>query len=121
MKNINRIIESAVDRMVLGEQMYVPRFDDEAIIARVKELIKPYKRAFKGLRTQKGISFTTYSKMYDPTYNIHWPVLVKVKVGADEEFDATGLLAGAMEDIARDHGRRFSKEFKRDYTELMIR
>lgn len=121
MKGISEIIESAVDRMVLGEQLYEPKADDEAILARVKELIVPYKRAFKRLVGKKGISFTAYSTMHDPTYNINWPVLVKVKVGADEEFDATELLAGAIEVIAKEHGRRFSKEFKRDYTELMIR
>lgn len=121
MKNVNQIIESAVDRMVAGEQLYVSKPDDEVIIARVSELLIPYKRAFKRLKSQKGVSLTTYSKMYDPTYNVHWPVLVKVKVGADEEFDAMELLGGAIEKIAKDHGRRFSKEFKKDYTELMIR
>ena len=101
--------------------MVATRADDPEILAQVKQLLIPYKRALGGLKGGKGISYQTNTQMFDPVYNIHWPVLVSVKVGADEEFDLIDLLGSTLDGIAHEFGHRFSKAVGKDCTELMIR
>jgi len=114
-----RVVEDVIEQF--GAEASTTPLEDSDILDHIKQLLIPYRRSLGRLKDRRGISFTPYTKIYDATYNTHWPVLVSVKVGADEEFDLVDLLSRTVEKIARENGRRFSKVISRDYTELMIR
>lgn len=110
-----------VDASVLDEVVQKFEGDDLEILTRLKKLLKPYKRELRGLKGRKGISYQTYTEIFDPTYNVKWPVLVKIKIGSDEPFDMIQLLGDTMERIAKTFGRRFIKRHGAEYSELVIR
>ena len=105
----------------LIETAITHELEDNEIILRVTELLKPYKKSLGRLNKEgKGIKIETDAQVYNSTQGVDYPATVVVKIGMEEDEDLVELLNKTLKLIANEYLRKTISLMSKEYWSLAI-